>query len=98
MGLKSGEDFAGFTRFTLRTAPEAAIIYLDYRIVLASVASGYDMIGGLQAGGKEVDAWTFDITSPKSLAELSSLIASGVDQISSNDSISLQVAAERSNK
>jgi len=97
-GLKNGEDFAAFTRFTIRTAPEAAIIYLDYRIVLASVASGFDMIGGLHAGGKEVDAWTFDVTSPKSLTELSWLIASGVDQISSNDSLSLQQGAERLNK
>lgn len=94
-GLMTGNDFAGFTRFTLETALEAAIIYLDYRIVLASLTSGYDMIGGLQAGGKEVDAWTFDITSSDSLADLAQLIASGVDQISSNDSIALQEAAER---
>ena len=63
-GLKSAEDFADFTRFTLATAPEASIIYLEYRLVLASLASGYDMVAGLHAGGKTVDAWTFDVTSP----------------------------------
>jgi glycerophosphoryl diester phosphodiesterase len=93
--LKNGRDFADFTRFTLETAAEAAIIYLDYRIVLASLTSGYDMIAGLQGGGKEVDAWTFDITSPDSSANLAQLIASGVDQISSNDPLALQEAAER---
>ena len=31
--LESGENFSNYTRFILRTAAEAAIIYLDYRIV-----------------------------------------------------------------
>ena len=95
-GLKSAKDFSDFTRFTLETAPNAAIIYLEYRLVLASLASGYDMVGGLHAGGKMVDAWTFDVdvTSAGSLADLARLIASNVDQISSNDSVALQAAAE----
>ena len=93
--LKSAKDFSDFTRFTLATAPEASIIYLEYRLVLASLASGYDMVAGLHAGGKEIDAWTFDVASPDSPADLARLIASGVDQISSNDAIALQVAAER---
>jgi glycerophosphoryl diester phosphodiesterase len=93
-GLKGARDFSDFTRFTLETAPHAAIIYLDYRLVLASLACGYDMIGGLHAGGKIVDAWTFDVTSPDSLDDLARLISSGVDQISSNDCVALQDAAE----
>jgi glycerophosphoryl diester phosphodiesterase len=94
--LKSAKDFSDFTRFTLETAPNAAIIYLEYRLVLASVVSGYDMVGNLHAGGKLVDAWTFDVdvSSDRSLTELARLIASGVDQISSNDSVALQAAAE----
>jgi hypothetical protein len=52
------------------------------------------MIGALHAGGKLVDAWTFDVTSSGSLPDLARLIASGVDQISSNDSVALQEAAE----
>lgn len=93
-GLRTGEDFHGFTRFILQTAAEASIIYLDYRIVLSSLTSGYDMIDSLHAGGKIVDAWTFDIASPSSLTDLSRLIASGVDQISTNDTIALEAAAE----
>jgi glycerophosphoryl diester phosphodiesterase len=95
-GLKTAKDFSDFTRFTLETAPNAAIIYLEYRLVLASLASGYDMVGGLHAGGKAVDAWTFDVdvTSAGSLIDLARLIASDVDQISSNDSVALQDAAE----
>jgi glycerophosphoryl diester phosphodiesterase len=94
-GLRSAEDFARFTRFTLETAPQAGIIYLEYRLVVASLAGGYDMVGALHAGGKAVDAWTFDVTSADSLADLARLIASGVDQISSNDSVALQGAAEK---
>jgi glycerophosphoryl diester phosphodiesterase len=95
-GLKSAKDFSDFTRFTLETAPNAAIIYLEYHLVLASLASGHDMVGGLHAGGKTVDAWTFDVdvASAGSLADLARLIASNVDQISSNDSFALQAAAE----
>ena len=93
--LKSAKDFAHFTRFTLETAPAAAIIYLEYRLVLASLASGYDIVAGLQAGGKMVDAWTLDVTARNALDSLARLIASGVDQISSNDSVALQEAAER---
>jgi glycerophosphoryl diester phosphodiesterase len=92
--LRTGDDFHGFTRFILQTAAEASIIYLDYRIVLSSLTSGYDMIDGLHTGGKIVDAWTFDIVSPGSLTDLSRLIASGVDQISTNDTIALEAAAE----
>ena len=79
-GLKSAADFCRFTRFTLETAPQAAIIYLEYRIVLASLMSGYDMIAGFDAARKAIDAWTFDVTSPDSSANLAQLIASGVDQ------------------
>ena len=94
-GLKSGRSFSDFTRFTLETAPSAAIIYLEYRLVLASLVSGYDMIAGLHAGGKAVDAWTFDVTSSANSQEnLKRLIASGVDQISTNDSVALQAAAK----
>ena len=34
---KSAKDFSDFTRFTLAAAPNASIIYLDYRLVLASL-------------------------------------------------------------
>ena len=93
-GLKTAKDFADFTAFTLGAAPGASMIYLWYPLVLASVASGYDMIAGLHAGGRKVDAWTFDITANSS-ADLDRLIASGVDQITSNDCIALQAAAEK---
>ena len=94
-GLASASDFSNFVAFTLHTAPNATTIYIEYRLVLASLAVGYDMIAGLHTGGKIVDAWTFDVTSPDSSADLSRLIASGIDQISSNDSVALQDATER---
>ena len=67
--LESAKDFSDFTRFTLAAAPNATIIYLDYRLVLASLFSGYDMIAGLHSGGRTVDAWTFDVTSQRFLGQ-----------------------------
>ena len=91
--LETRDDFAGFARFTLNTAPQAVIIYLEYHLVLRSLAAGFDIVAALQEAGREIDAWTFDLKSPRSTGELAALIASGIDQLSSNDCVAIEAAA-----
>ena len=92
-GLKTADDFARFARFTIAAAPEATFIYLEYRLVLAAIGAGYDLVGDLHGASRLVDAWTLDLTSPQDLEALSVLIGSGVDQISSNDCVAIERAA-----
>jgi glycerophosphoryl diester phosphodiesterase len=90
--LLTVDDFARFTGFVISTAPEASIIYLEYRLVLSSLAAGFDIIGALHGAGRSVDAWTLDLNSPQDFEDLAVLIGSGVDQISSNDCIAIERA------
>jgi glycerophosphoryl diester phosphodiesterase len=92
-GLHTVDDFARFTRFTIAAAPEAVMIYLEYRLVLAALAAGFNIIGALHGAGRMVDAWTLDLNSPQAFEDLAVLIGSGVDQISSNDCIAIEQAA-----
>ena len=47
----------------------------------------------LHGAGRMVDAWTLDLTSPEAYEALATLVASGVDQISSNDCNAIEAAA-----
>jgi len=94
-GLHTVDDFARFTRFTIGAAPEATMIYLEYRLVLSSLAAGFNIIGALHGAGRMVDAWTLDLTSPEAHEALATLMASGVDQISSNDCNAIEAAANQ---
>jgi glycerophosphoryl diester phosphodiesterase len=88
--LREPSDVAAFVAAALTAAPEAVMIYLDYRIVLAADAMGVDPVGALHAAGKAVDAWTLNTGGPHARADLHRLIALGVDQITTDGPIALQ--------
>jgi len=91
--LVTVDDFARFARFILGTAPEATFTYLEYHLIIDAIAAGFDLVGALHAGNRLIDAWTLDLNSPNDHKVLSMLIASGVDQISSNDCVAIERAA-----
>jgi glycerophosphoryl diester phosphodiesterase len=94
-GLKTARDFADLTLFTLQTAAEAQVIYLQYHLVLAALDAGFDIVAALHGGGRMIDAWTLDVTAPDADESLIRLIRCGVDQISSNDCVAIEDAARR---
>ena len=87
--LRTPADVAAFVDAALAAAPDAAMIYLDYRIVLAADALGADPIGAFHAAGKPVDAWTLGTKSPDALVNLRRLVALGVDQITTDEPVAL---------
>jgi len=88
--LRSPADVAAFAAAALAAAPDAAMIYLDYRVVLTADAIGADLIAAFHATGKPVDAWTLGTNSPDVLAGVQRLIALGVDQITTDEPIALE--------
>lgn len=93
--LHKAADFAAFVRLTLATAPMAAMIYLQYPLILASLDAGFDIVAAFHDAGRRVDAWTLDPSMPGFAASLRRLVACRVDQITTNDAIGVQSAWEK---
>ncbi|MEJ1158445.1 glycerophosphodiester phosphodiesterase [Prosthecomicrobium sp. N25] len=81
--------FEALGTFTLRTAPDAAIFYLEARLVLAGLDAGVNLVDRVGRAGAEVDAWTVDADRPDLLAVLRRLIGAGCRQITTNDPLAL---------
>ncbi|MGF9567017.1 glycerophosphodiester phosphodiesterase family protein [Neorhizobium sp. JUb45] len=83
--LNATGDYRTFIEQALVTAPNAAMIYLDYRIVLAADDAGIDIIAPVHAAGRRVDAWTINHITPESILQIERLLALKVDQITTDD-------------
>jgi glycerophosphoryl diester phosphodiesterase len=88
--LRDGLDCLDFAASALATAPEAEMMYLDYRIVLAADEMGVDLVAPFRAAGKAVDAWTLNTDHPQAGRSLQRLIALKVDQITTDEPDALQ--------
>ncbi|MDX6749392.1 glycerophosphodiester phosphodiesterase [Geminicoccaceae bacterium 1502E] len=75
---------------TLATAPEAAIYYLESRLVLAGLEAGVNLVERVKRDGAEVDCWTIDPGRPDLEGVLRRLIGAGADQITTNDPEALE--------
>lgn len=73
-----------FIAAALERAPEAAMIYLSWPIVLRADALGVDLIAACHAAGKTVDAWTLNPDHPGAAAALARLVALRADQITTD--------------
>jgi glycerophosphoryl diester phosphodiesterase len=71
------------------TAPAAAGFYLNYRFVLRALAQGINPVPRLQRSGALVDIWTLDSTTPGIGEVLGPILATGADQITTNDPVAL---------
>jgi glycerophosphoryl diester phosphodiesterase len=85
----SADDLRALAARTLQLAPDAAIYYLEARLVLTALERGVNLIEAVAARGAEVDVWTLDYDRPRLQDELARLIAAGCHQITSNDPDSL---------
>ena len=90
--LRRTGDYAAFVQAALAAAPDAEMIYIHHRIVLAADTAGFDMIGAIQAAGKRVDAWTIEEVTDATLAMARRLLALKVDQITTDDPVGLEAA------
>jgi glycerophosphoryl diester phosphodiesterase len=92
--LRDGIDCLDFVESALATAPEAEMIYLDYRMVLAAEELGIDLVAPFRAAGKAVDAWTLNTGHVGAARSLKRLVALKVDQITTDEPDALQVLFE----
>jgi glycerophosphoryl diester phosphodiesterase len=87
--LADRERMAAFVDEVMATAPTAASFYLNYRLVLRALASGVDPVARLKESGASVDIWTLDPTMPEIGDVLPAILATGVDQITTNDPVAM---------
>lgn len=83
--LEATGDYRTFIDHALATAPDANMIYLDYRIVLAAADSGIDLVAHVHADGRKVDAWTIKHITAQSIVQVERLLTLKVDQITTDD-------------
>lgn len=83
--IEAGCDLPVFVAEALAALPEASLIYLDYRAVLAAERRGFDLIGAFHAAGKRIDAYTLDLHHPGADGSLRRLIELKADQITTNE-------------
>lgn len=79
---------------TLAIAPDAAMFYLEGRLVLAGLAEGVNLIEIVTRNGAEVDVWTLDADRPDLRDALGGLIRAGCHQVTSNDPVVLRPLIE----
>jgi glycerophosphoryl diester phosphodiesterase len=70
---------------TLAAAPDAAIFYLEARLVLGGLAHGVNLIEAVGRNGTEIDVWTVDADRPDLRVVLEALVRAGAGQVTSND-------------
>lgn len=83
--VEAGCDLDDFVAGAVGALPEASLIYLDYRAVLAADRRGFDLIGAFHAAGKRIDAYTLDLHHPLADGSLRRLLALKADQITTNE-------------
>ena len=83
--IVAGADLGTFVGDALAALPEAGLIYLDYRAVLAADCRGFDLIAAFHAAGKRIDAYTLDLHHPGADDSLKRLIELKADQITTNE-------------
>lgn len=92
--IAGGADIDEFAASALAAAPAAAMIYLDYRAVLAALDRGRDLVAMFQQAGREVDAWTLNASDPGAAHALQRLLSLGVDQITTDEPLVMERLAE----
>ena len=80
-----GPAYRALGERTLATAPDAAIFYLEARLVLGGLAAGVNLIEMTARNGAEIDVWTIDAAWPNLRANLETLVRAGAHQVTSND-------------
>jgi glycerophosphoryl diester phosphodiesterase len=83
--LQESHDFPGFVVTALEESPEATMIYLDHRLILAAHEAGHDLVAAFHEAGRRVDAYTIQRADAEGVAMAERLLALRVDQITTDD-------------
>jgi glycerophosphoryl diester phosphodiesterase len=86
----SAAEFEALGALMLAHAPDAAIFYLHVPLVLDALAADVDLVAIAKAAGAEVDAWRLEPEDKRAMATLATLIAAGVDQITTDSPLALE--------
>jgi glycerophosphoryl diester phosphodiesterase len=82
--IRSG-DYDGFVERAVSASPDAEMIYLENRLILAADDRGYDVVGAFHARGRRIDGYTITRVGPRTVPELKRLLDLRVDQITTDD-------------
>lgn len=85
-----------FAEAMVEAAPEAAILYIHYRLIPEAASFGVDLVGTAHGHGHEVDAWTIDPGLEGLDGLLRHLAEAGCDQITTNAPLALEAIWQRS--
>ena len=95
-GLADRAAAERFAAAMVEAAPEAAILYIHYKLIPTAAACGVDLVGIAHGHGHEVDAWTIDPGLPGLVELLRQLAGVGCDQITTNAPLALEAMWQRS--
>lgn len=82
--IRSGE-FDGFVARALSASPDAEMIYLENRLILAADRRGHDLVGAFHRHDRLVDGYTVTRIGPRAVPEIKRLLELRVDQITTDD-------------
>lgn len=89
----SGEQLLDFVGRTLNEAGKAEWIYLRLSIILRARKLDLDIVELFHQANKKVDTWTFNPEIPDAFNILREIVSSGVDQITTDNSVTVQKMA-----
>jgi glycerophosphoryl diester phosphodiesterase len=72
--------------------PRVSTFYMNHHLLARSLDDGFNWAEALHQVGIKLDAWTMDVTNPVAMTNLPRLVASGVDQITTNTPLALAQA------
>ncbi|MCL6609628.1 MAG: hypothetical protein K6T74_16220, partial [Geminicoccaceae bacterium] len=90
----AAEAFRELAEATFAAMPDAAIFYLEARLVLAADRYGVALPRVVKRAGALVDVWTLDADRPDLGPTLEALARLGCDRITSNDPLELEAVWE----
>ena len=73
----------------LGLVPGVSVFYVRHHLLAQSLKDGFNWATMLHQSNVQLDAWTLDIGDPTAEANLTSLVASGVDMITTNTPLEL---------
>ncbi|MFT4394440.1 glycerophosphodiester phosphodiesterase [Gordonia lacunae] len=82
--IRSG-DFDGFVDRAVAASPDAEMVYLENRLILAADRRGHDLIGAFHERGRLVDGYTVTRVGPRVAPDIRRLLELRVDQITTDD-------------
>ncbi|MDH3011151.1 glycerophosphodiester phosphodiesterase [Gordonia alkanivorans] len=82
--IRSG-DFEGFVARALAASPNAEMVYLENRLILAADRRSVDLVDAFHRHDRLVDGYTVTRVGPRSVPDIRRLLELRVDQITTDD-------------